>query len=150
MPREQVDIKKYDLHHKSTGFFNIGTSVASTSFPGSFTSPPNRSKWHWEQAYCCITKQPPIQGSSYEQRVSFVLGPKVLRTSLSQTFSSIEQRIFVSVSVSTVPRLFVTSITLQLFFWSPTLSISDTEEKTYSNLVKSASLRTRSSHTEQM
>ena len=82
MPREQVDIKNYDLHHKSSEFFNISTSVASTSFPGSFTSPQNRSKRHWEQAYYCITKQPPTQGSSYEQRVSFVLGPKVLGTRL--------------------------------------------------------------------
>ena len=46
-----------------------------------------------------------------------------------QTFSSREQEIFVSVSVCTVPLLFVTSITLQLFLYSPTLSINDTKHR---------------------
>ena len=50
-----------------------------------------------------------------------------LSAQLLQTFSSIAHEIFASVRVSTVPLLLVTSIILQLFFCSPTLSISDTK-----------------------
>ena len=54
-----------------------------------------------------------------------------LSVQLLQTFSSIAHEIFASVKVSTVPLLLVTSIILQLFFCSPTLSISDTENVKY-------------------